>query len=430
MNMENNLKSSAPLANRLRPETLEEFVGQEHLVGEGKYLNRVIKSDRLSSMIFYGPPGVGKTTLARIIANTTKKRFIQISAVTSNLKELREVLLEAENNLKYDNKNSILFIDEIHRFNKTQQDALLPFVEKGIVVLIGATTENPYFEINKALISRTQILTLESLDESDLKKLIYRALEDKRGFGDLNVEITPDAVNYLANNSSGDGRNVLNSLEIAVLSTNTLNGKITVDRDVIKDSLQVKNIVYDKNGNEHYDTASAFIKSIRGTDPDAALFYLAKMLESGEDPKFIARRLIISASEDISNADPMALVVAVSAFEAVNIVGLPEARINLAQATTYLASAPKSNAAYLGINEAISDIKTGKKPNIPMYLRDTHSPDINSGEGVYKYPHNYKHNYIDQQYLPEEFKEKKYYRPSENGYEKKITLYLEKLKNL
>ncbi|SHH43760.1 putative ATPase [Anaerosphaera aminiphila DSM 21120] len=430
MNMENNLKSSAPLANRLRPETLEEFVGQEHLVGEGKYLNRVIKSDRLSSMIFYGPPGVGKTTLARIIANTTKKRFIQISAVTSNLKELREVLLEAENNLKYDNKNSILFIDEIHRFNKTQQDALLPFVEKGIVVLIGATTENPYFEINKALISRTQILTLESLGESDLKKLIYRALKDKRGFGDLNVEITPDAVNYLANNSSGDGRNVLNSLEIAVLSTNTLNGKITVDRDVIKDSLQVKNIVYDKNGNEHYDTASAFIKSIRGTDPDAALFYLAKMLESGEDPKFIARRLIISASEDISNADPMALVVAVSAFEAVNIVGLPEARINLAQATTYLASAPKSNAAYLGINEAISDIKTGKKPNIPMYLRDIHSSDIDSGEGVYKYPHNYKNNYIHQQYLPEEFKEKKYYRPSENGYEKKIILYLEKLKNL
>lgn len=427
MNMENNLKSTAPLANRLRPKSLEDFVGQSHLVGEGKYLKRVIKSDRVSSMIFYGPPGVGKTTLAEIIANATKKEFIQISAVTSNLKELREVLAEAENNLKYDNRNSILFIDEIHRFNKTQQDALLPFVEKGIVILIGATTENPYFEINKALLSRMQILTLESLEEEDLRKLIKRAMEDERGFGNLKVNISEGAVNYLVKNSSGDGRNLLNSLEIAVLSTDAVEGVINIDEDVIRDCLQVKNMFYDRDGNEHYDTASAFIKSIRGSDPDAALFYLAKMLESGEDPKFIARRMIISASEDISNADPMALTVAVAAFNALEVVGLPEARLNLAQAATYLACAPKSNASYIGINCAIDDIKKGIKSTVPMYLRDTHSPDIDNKQG-YKYPHNYENNYVKQQYLPDEYKDRKYYNPSNNGYEKKIKSYLEKLK--
>lgn len=428
MNMEENLKKSAPLANRLRPEKLEDFVGQHHLVGEGKYLNRVIKSDRISSMVFYGPPGVGKTTLAKIIANTTKKRFIQISAVTSNLKELREVLSLAEDNLKFDNISSILFIDEIHRFNKSQQDVLLPFIEKGIIILIGATTENPYFELNKALISRCQILTLKPLEYSDFEILLEKALKDERAFSKFNVEITDKAKEFLFRNSSGDGRNMLNSIEIAVLSTDAVDGKIFIDESVMEDCLQVKNLQYDKNGNEHFDTASAFIKSIRGTDPDAALYYLAKMLESGEDPKFIARRLVISASEDISNADPMALVIATAAFEAVNFVGLPECRINLAQATTYLATAPKSNASYLGINEALSDVRSEKSQRVPMYLRDTHSPDYDKSEGSYKYPHDYENSYVEQRYLPFDIKDKKYYRPTFNGYEKRINQFIEKLK--
>ncbi|EFI42185.1 MULTISPECIES: replication-associated recombination protein A [Peptoniphilus] len=428
LNMQENLKTNAPLAERLRPKNLNEFFGQKHLVGEGRYLSRIIKSDRVSSMIFYGPPGVGKTTLARIIANTTKKRFVQISAVTSNIKELREVLNEAEEFLKYENKNTILFIDEIHRFNKTQQDALLPFVEKGIIILIGATTENPYFEVNKALVSRCQILTLEALCQEELRELIIKALNDENGFGNLNIEIDDAAINFLINNSSGDGRNILNSLEIAILSTDMVDNKIKIDIDIIKDCLQSKNINYDKNGNEHYDTASAFIKSIRGSDPNAALFYLAKMIESGEEPKFIARRLIISASEDISNADPMALVVAVAAFNAVNMVGFPEGRIILAQATTYLATAPKSNRAYLGINSAINDVKYGTNFYIPMYLRDKHSPDIKK-EAIYKYPHDYENNYVEQQYLPSEFVDRIYYEPSNNGYEKKIKDFMAKLKD-
>lgn len=428
MNMEKNLEKSAPLANKLRPQGLEDFVGQEHLVGNGKYLNRVIKSDRISSMVFYGPPGVGKTTLAKIIANTTKKKFIQISAVTSNLKELREVLKIAEDNLKFDNKSSILFIDEIHRFNKSQQDVLLPFIEKGVVILIGATTENPYFELNKALVSRCQILTLKSLEFKDMEILLEKALASENGLKNFNVEISKEAKEFLFRNSSGDGRNMLNSLEIAVLSTDEIDGKVIIDESVMEDCLQVKNLQYDKNGNEHYDTASAFIKSIRGTDPDAALYYLAKMLEAGEDPKFIARRLIISASEDISNADPMALVIATAAFDAINIVGLPEGRINLAQATTYLATAPKSNASYLGINEAINDVKREETFKIPTYLRDSHAPDYNKNEGEYKYPHNYENSYIAQRYLPKEIQGKKYYNPTNNGYEKRINQFIARIK--
>lgn len=429
MNMEENLKKTAPLANRLRPQNLNEFVGQKHLVGEGRYLNRVIKSDRLSSMIFYGPPGVGKTTLAKIIANTTKKNFIQLSAVTSNVKEMKEVFKKAEDSLKFDNQTSILFIDEIHRFNKSQQDLLLPYVERGVVTLIGATTENPYFELNKALISRCQILRLNSLDYEDFEILLKRAMEKEILTKNIKIEITEKAKEFLFRNSSGDGRNMLNSFEIAVLSTDAKDGCIFIDEAVIEDCLQVKNLQYDKNGNEHYDTISAFIKSIRGSDPDAAIYYLAKMIEAGEDPKFIARRLVISASEDISNADPMAILVANAAFQGVENVGMPEGRIILAQATTYLACAAKSNRSYLGINEAIEDVKRLKNMKVPMYLRDSHSPDIDDSEGSYKYPHNYDNNYVPQRYLPSEIANKRYYIPSENGYEKRISAYLEKIKN-
>ncbi|WP_138159313.1 replication-associated recombination protein A [Peptoniphilus catoniae] len=428
LNMNRELKSSAPLSYRIRPENLDEFVGQSHLVGRGRYLNRLIKADKVGSMILYGPPGVGKTTLAKIIANITEKEFIEISAVSSNIKELREVLKQAEDNLKFRGLGSILFIDEIHRFNKSQQDALLPYVEKGVVTLIGATTENPYFEVNRALVSRTQILNLKPLNEEDLKKLIDRALNEDIVFKNLNISMTDDAIDFLIINSSGDGRNLLNSLELAVLSTDPVNGKINIDRKVLEDCLQKRNLNYDKGSTEHYNTISAFIKSMRGTDPDAALYYLAKMIESGEDPKFIGRRLIIFASEDVSNADPMALNVAVNAFKAVEVVGLPEASINLAQAVTYLASAPKSNASYLGLNAATDDVKHGRFGNIPMYLRDKNNQDKDNKE-TYKYPHNYKNHYVDQQYLPDELKGKIYYEPTDNGYEKKIKEFLNSLKN-
>lgn len=426
LNLENNIEQNQPLATKMRPKSLDSFVGQKHIVGEGKYLNRAIKSDRVPSLIFYGPPGVGKTTLAEIIALETKKEFLRVSAVTSNLKELRDMLKIAEDLLKYENKKSILFIDEIHRFNKTQQDALLPFVEKGIVILIGATTENPYFEVNKALISRTQILTLYSLTDDEIEALLLNTLRNKDSFPNLLINVEQGAIEFLANASSGDARLALNSLEIAVYSTDQVDGKINITTEVIENCIQKKNLIYDKSGNSHYDVLSAFIKSIRGSNPDAALHYLARMLESGEDPKIIARRLIISASEDISNADPLALVIANAAFDSVNVIGMPECRINLAQATTYLASAPKSNASYIAIKEAIKDIKNGNY-SVPMHLRDKHSPDID-GSAKYLYPHDFPNGYVKQQYLPSGL-DKIYYHPKDIGHEIKIKEYLDKIRD-
>lgn len=427
LSMEKNLNNKSPLADRLRPKNLEEFVGQDHIIGQGKFLSRLIKSDRVNSLLFYGPPGVGKTTLAKIIANLTNKNFVELSAVTSNIKELREVLNKAQDDFKFSNIETIVFIDEIHRFNKTQQDALLPYVERGIIILIGATTENPYFEVNKALLSRLQILNLKALENKDMNKLIDRAISDKiKGFGNLKINLSEQVREFLIRNSSGDGRFLLNSLEIAVLSTDKVDNEVNLTLDVLENSMQRKKLLYDNGGNEHYDTISAFIKSLRGTDPDAALYYLAKMLESGEDIKFIARRMIIFASEDVGNANPMAMVVASACFQNINAVGMPEARIILGQCATYLASSVKSNAAYRGINEAISDIKEEGKSTIPIYLRDKNNP-ANKSHEKYLYPHDYENSYVKQDYLPYELKDKKYYKPKNIGYEKEIIDYFKKI---
>ncbi len=431
LSMEDKLKKNAPLADRMRPESINEFVGQQHILGEGKFLNRSIKADRITSIIFYGPPGTGKTSLARIIANTTKMSYEKLSAVSSGVKDIREVMLRAEENLKLYNKRTILFIDEIHRFNKAQQDALLPFVERGIIILIGATTENPYFEVNKALLSRTMVLVLERLSRQDLKVLLDRALGDKnKGLGNHKVEISQEAEDYLLTIAEGDGRTLLNSLEIGVLSTpSDEDGIIYLDFDKIKESIQIKTARYDKGGDEHYDTISAFIKSMRGSDPDATIYWLAKMINAGEDPKFIARRIIIAASEDVGNADPNALALSIAAFDAVNTIGMPEGRIPLAQAAIYVASAPKSNRAYLAIDKALQDIKTKEIGKVPLHLRSTAyagATKVGNGKG-YKYPHDYKDGYVAQEYLPEEFKGKKYYQPSDYGYEKQIKERLSQL---
>ena len=431
-NIENNMRKNAPLAARMRPETLEEFAGQEHIVGKGKLLYRAIKADQLNSVIFYGPPGTGKTTLAKIIANTTKRSFVQLNATTSGIKDIKDVVTDAKMRNGMNGEKTILFIDEIHRFNKTQQDALLPHVEDGTVVLIGATTENPYFEVNKALVSRSIIFELKQLENKDIEKLILRAVNDsEKGYGYFDIELKEDALKFLADIANGDARAALNAIELAVLTTDKdENGKIVITLDVAQECIQKRALNYEKDGDNHYDTISAFIKSMRGSDPDAALYYLAKMIYAGEDPKFIARRIVICASEDVGNADPHALQVAVSAAEAVNFIGMPESRIILAQAAVYVACAPKSNASYLGIDMALSDVKNIKIKTVPNHLKDAHyagAKDLNHGVG-YKYAHDYEGHYVKQQYLPDELLGKRYYEPSDNGVEKKIKESLRRLR--
>ncbi len=428
-----NMKKDSPLASRMRPKTLEDFVGQEHIVGKNTLLYRAIKADKLTSVIFYGPPGTGKTTLAKIIANSTKSEFVQINATTAGIKDIKETVESAKSLMGMSRKKTILFIDEIHRFNKSQQDALLPHVEDGTLILIGATTENPYFEVNKALLSRSIVFELKHLSSKNIESIIEKAVSNKEtGFGALNVEITKEAVEFLADMANGDARMALNAVELAVLTTErNENGVLLIDVSVAEQCIQKRVLNYDKDGDNHYDTISAFIKSMRGSDPDAAIYYLAKMLYAGEDPKFVARRIVICASEDVGNADPRALQVAVSAFEAVNLIGMPESRIILAQAASYVASAPKSNSAILGIDKAYDDVLNIQTSGIPAHLKDAHYKSAEKlGHGLgYKYAHNYKNHYVKQQYLPDELINEKYYNPSDNGYEQKIKKWLEFLKN-
>lgn len=422
----------SPLASRLRPTTLEEVVGQQHIIGKDKLLYRAIKADKLGSLIFYGPPGTGKTTLAKVIANTTSAEFKQINATIAGKKDMEEVVEQAKNNLGMYGKRTILFVDEIHRFNKGQQDYLLPFVEDGTLILIGATTENPYFEVNSALISRSSVFELKALDKEDIKTLLKRAVYDTvKGMGSYRAEITEEALDFLADISGGDARNALNAIELGILTTErSMDGKIHITIDVAQECIQKRVVRYDKTGDNHYDTISAFIKSLRGSDPDAAVYYLAKMLYAGEDIKFIARRMMICASEDVGNADPNALNVAVSASLAVERVGMPEAQIILAHAATYIAGAPKSNAACNAIFSAMDSVKS-QKTTVPVHLQDAHykgSAALGHGIG-YKYAHDYPEHYVKQQYLPDEIKEETFYEPTENGYEKQIKERLERLKN-
>ena len=429
-----NNDKNKPLAYRMRPKDFSEIYGQENIIGEGKLLRRMIESDRLQSLILYGPPGTGKTSLAKIIADRTDSDFVKLNAVTSGVKDLRAVIKKGENNIKLYNQRTILFIDEIHRFNKSQQDALLPSVEEGIIIMIGATTENPYFEVNSPLLSRSRVFKLEPLEKEDIKKIIKQALKDKKnGLGDYKININEKAIDFLADKANGDARVALNGLEIAVFSTPTdKEGKIDLDQEIIAESLQEKIVKYDKDGDRHYDVISAFIKSIRGSDPDAALYWLALMLEAGENPMFIGRRLIVHASEDIGMADPGALQIAVSAVRALEYIGMPEARIPLAQATIHLASAPKSNSVIEGIDKALQFVKNNEYSEVPNHLKDNHysgSKDLKHGEG-YKYPHDYENNYVKQNYLPDKYKGIELYHPDGLGRERKIKKFLNDLKSL
>ena len=428
---EQKMEGESPLASRLRPTALEEVVGQRHIIGEDKLLYRAIKADKLGSLIFYGPPGTGKTTLAKVIANTTSAEFTQLNATVAGKKDMEEIVRGAKERLGMYGKKTILFVDEIHRFNKGQQDYLLPFVEDGTLILIGATTENPYFEVNGALISRSLIFELRPLEKEDIKTLLKRAVYDNvKGMGSFGAEIDEDALEFLADVSGGDARNALNAIELGILTTKRgEDGKIRITLDVASECIQKRVVRYDKTGDNHYDTISAFIKSMRGSDPDAAVYYLAKMLYAGEDVKFIARRIMICASEDVGNADPMALTVAVSAAQAVERIGMPESQIILSQAASYVACAPKSNSACNAIFAALDSVKR-TKTTVPVHLQDAHyRGHENLGHGIgYKYAHDYPNHYVEQQYLPDEIKTEKFYIPSENGYEKNIREYFKKIK--
>ena len=427
-----NQEKESPLAARMRPRTLDEVVGQEHIIGKDKLLYRAIKADKISSIIFYGPPGTGKTTLAKVIAGTTSAEFTQINATVAGKKDMEEVVEKAKNLQGMYGKRTILFIDEIHRFNKSQQDYLLPFVEDGTIILIGATTENPYFEVNGALISRSIIFELEPIPKDAIKELLKRAVYDKeRGMGSYDAYIDEDALEFLADIAGGDARHALNAIELGVMTTNReADGRIHITLEVAQECIQKRAVRYDKNGDNHYDTISAFIKSMRGSDPDAAVYYLARMLYAGESVTFIARRIMICAAEDVGNADPQALVVATNASMAVERVGMPEAQIILSQAASYVACAPKSNAGCNAIFEAMQEVqKTGNLP-IPTHLQDAHykgAAKLGHGTG-YKYAHDYPNHYVEQQYLPYELTGREFYRPSGNGYEVKIREHMKRIR--
>ncbi|MBD5089860.1 MAG: replication-associated recombination protein A [Clostridiales bacterium] len=429
---QNTLEKESPLASRLRPRTLEEVVGQQHIVGKDKLLYRAIKADKLSSVIFYGPPGTGKTTLAKVIANTTSGNFRQINATSAGKKDMEAVIEEAKSTLGAYGKKTILFVDEIHRFHKGQQDYLLPFVEDGTVILIGATTENPFFEVNSALISRSIVFELKILSKEDIKTLLIRAVEDEeRGLGSYRAKLEAEALEFLAQMADGDARKALNAIELGILTTDRgEDGQIHITQQVAEECIQKRAVRYDKTGDNHYDTISAFIKSMRGSDPDAAIYYLARMLYAGEDIKFIARRIMIAAAEDVSNADPNALVIATAAAQAVERLGMPEARIILAQAVIYIACAPKSNASYLAIDKALDIVKKQQMVTIPNHLKDAHYPGaakLGHGNG-YLYAHEFPNHYVSQQYLPDELVGTIFYEPTDHGQEKKWKEYWKNIK--
>ena len=428
----NTMEKESPLASRMRPTTLDEVVGQKHIIGKDKLLYRAIKADKLGSVIFYGPPGTGKTTLAKVIANTTSARFEQINATVAGKKDMEEIVKNAKDAIGMYGQKTILFVDEIHRFNKSQQDYLLPFVEDGTITLIGATTENPYFEVNNALLSRSRVFELKPLEKQDIRELVMRAVYDtEKGMGTYGADITDEAADFLADVANGDARAALNAVELGILTTDKSDdGKIHITIDVAAECIQKRVVRYDHDGDNHYDTISAFIKSMRGSDPDAVVYYLARMLYAGEDVKFIARRIMICASEDVGNADPNALVVAVSAAQAVERIGMPESQIILSQAAAYVATAPKSNAAYMGIAKAMKTVADTRTMPVPAHLQDRHYKGAEKlGHGLgYKYAHDYPNHYVTQQYLPDGMEGMRFYEPSENGYEKKIREHMEFIK--
>ena len=428
----NTMEKESPLASRMRPTTLDEVVGQKHIIGKDKLLYRAIKADKLGSVIFYGPPGTGKTTLAKVIANTTSARFEQINATVAGKKDMEEIVKNAKDSIGMYGQKTILFVDEIHRFNKSQQDYLLPFVEDGTITLIGATTENPYFEVNNALLSRSRIFELKPLEKQDIRELVMRADYDtKKGMVTYGADSTNEAADFLVDVANGDARAALNAVELGILTTDKSDdGKIHITIDVAAECIQKRVVRYDHDGDNHYDTISAFIKSMRGSDPDAAVYYLARMLYAGEDVKFIARRIMICASEDVGNADPNALVVAVSAAQAVERIGMPESQIILSQAAAYVATAPKSNAAYMGIAKAMKTVADTRTMPVPAHLQDRHYKGAEKlGHGLgYKYAHDYPNHYVTQQYLPDGMEGMRFYEPSENGYEKKIREHMEFIK--